>query len=228
MTLHTRLYKYRFELFVFSQTALLFGSSLFNGDLFHARISPALFIINILAGIVLISKKKKLVRFFSVLIGLTFVSYIYTLSYGNNGGWVDNMRLIVYFLFYVVAVSELIRQVYMSNAINRSVLYGLMGGYISLGLLGYFILLTIELIAPNSFSGLIIEGTLNNGINERLIYYSYITLLTIGYGDIVPLTSIAQKAVIVIGLVGQFYLVIITSIVVGKYLNQKMRLAIKK
>jgi voltage-gated potassium channel Kch len=127
-----------------------------------------------------------------------------------------------------VAVSELIRQVYQSNTINKSVMYGLMGGYISLGLLGYFVLLAIELIVPNSFSGLIMAGDSNNGINERLIYYSYITLLTIGYGDIVPLTLIAQKAVVVIGLVGQFYLVIITSIVVGKYLNQKMRLAIKK
>ena len=45
--------------------------------------------------------------------------------------------------------------------------------------------------------------------------------MTIGYGDIIPDTSLAQKASILIGMVGQFYLMIITAIVVGKYINQK-------
>ncbi|WP_296314158.1 ion channel [Winogradskyella sp. UBA3174] len=47
------------------------------------------------------------------------------------------------------------------------------------------------------------------------------TLMTIGYGDILPVTPIAQKASIFIGLIGQFYLVILTAIVVSKYINQK-------
>jgi hypothetical protein len=42
--------------------------------------------------------------------------------------------------------------------------------------------------------------------------------LTIGYGEIVPATPVAQKAAILTGLMGQFYLVIVTAIVVGKYL----------
>jgi voltage-gated potassium channel len=45
--------------------------------------------------------------------------------------------------------------------------------------------------------------------------------MTIGYGDISPITPIAQKATIFIGLIGQFYLVVLTAIVVGKYINQK-------
>ncbi len=52
------------------------------------------------------------------------------------------------------------------------------------------------------------------------MYYSYITLLTIGYGDILPVTTLAQKAAMLIGLSGQIYLVVITAIVVGKYISQ--------
>ncbi len=73
---------------------------------------------------------------------------------------------------------------------------------------------------PNSFEGLY-SATFNAGeFTERIMYFSYITLLTIGYGDILPITPLAQKAVVLIGLAGQFYLVIITAIVVGKYINQ--------
>jgi len=44
-------------------------------------------------------------------------------------------------------------------------------------------------------------------------------MLTIGYGDIVPVTPIAQKAAVLIGLVGQFYTVIVTAVVVEKYIR---------
>ena len=57
-------------------------------------------------------------------------------------------------------------------------------------------------------------------IVEQLMYFSYITLMTIGYGDILPVTPIAHKAAMFIGLIGQFYLVILTAIVVGKFINQ--------
>lgn len=54
--------------------------------------------------------------------------------------------------------------------------------------------------------------------SEALLYYAYITLMTIGYGDMAPLKPIAQKAAMLIGLAGQFYLVIITAVVVGKHI----------
>jgi len=43
--------------------------------------------------------------------------------------------------------------------------------------------------------------------------------LTIGNGDILPISTLAHKAAILIGLVGQIYLVVITAIVVGKYIH---------
>ncbi|MGB5379224.1 potassium channel family protein, partial [Muriicola sp.] len=56
--------------------------------------------------------------------------------------------------------------------------------------------------------------------NQGLMYFSYITLLTIGYGDIAPTNTISRNAVMFLGLVGQFYMVILTAIVVGKFLYQ--------
>ncbi|WP_188373885.1 two pore domain potassium channel family protein [Winogradskyella haliclonae] len=126
-------------------------------------------------------------------------------------------RMIVYFLFYVLVTLELIKQVWRAKVVDKKVIYGLVSGYISLGLIAFFICLSIETLHPNSYSGFIESST----ITENLTYYSYITLMTIGYGDILPITSLSQKAAILIGLIGQVYLVVITAIVVGKYINQK-------
>ena len=124
--------------------------------------------------------------------------------------------MVVYFLFYALVTVELIKQVWHAKIISKNVILGLISGYISLGLIGFFICLSIELIHPNSFTG-ILNGT---SLTEGLMYYSYITLMTIGYGDILPVTPTAQKAAILIGLIGQIYLVVLTAIVVGKYINQ--------
>ena len=79
------------------------------------------------------------------------------------------------------------------------------------------------MVEAGSFQGLLLEGDPSNTITERLMYFSYITMLTIGYGDILPTNLLAQKAAVLIGLIGQFYLVIITAIIVGKYINQTAR-----
>jgi hypothetical protein len=41
-------------------------------------------------------------------------------------------------------------------------------------------------------------------------------LLTIGYGDITPVSLIAKRAVMFMGLAGHFYTVFITNIIIGK------------
>jgi hypothetical protein len=54
---------------------------------------------------------------------------------------------------------------------------------------------------------------------EELLYFSYITILSIGYGDIYPMTDMARKATVLFGMIGQFYLVIVTAVVIEKYIR---------
>jgi voltage-gated potassium channel len=92
------------------------------------------------------------------------------------------IKLGSFFLFYSLVSLEIIKQVAKAKTIKRNVILGLMSGYISLGFLAFFLFLTIEIIEPDSFSGLIIAGVENPNIKEQLFYFSYVTLLTIGYG----------------------------------------------
>lgn len=181
---------------------------------------PIFLTLNLAAGILLVSKKKNT---FWLLIAFFAISMFFLISGLINTGFNDRfgyLKLALYFIFYSIVTVEIIKQVWKAKIISKNVILGLISGYVSLGLFAFFLCLTIEIVYPNSFSG--ISGIdSSTDVAEQLMYYAYITLMTIGYGDILPLTSIAQKASILIGLLGQFYLVILTAIVVGKYINQQ-------
>ncbi|MDT0621734.1 ion channel [Croceitalea vernalis] len=215
------LYKYRFELFLFSQLAILFGSLIVPQTIFENILDPILFLINLLAGIILISKRPRLVWFCVFVLGLSAILFIISTLIGEKNETLDFLRLAGYFLFYLVVTFEIIKQVWLVKKVNKNVIYGLMSGFISLGLIGFFIFMTIEMVYHNSFQGppMLALAEQPELITEKLMYFSFITLMTIGYGDIIPVTGLAQKAVILVGLIGNFYLVIITAVVVEKYIT---------
>ncbi len=50
-----------------------------------------------------------------------------------------------------------------------------------------------------------------------MLYFSFVTLLTIGYGDITAVKDTAQTAVIMEGIIGQFYIAILVARIVSIY-----------
>ena len=167
----------------------------------------------------MISKSKKLMWLFIVLFVISaFVFGFDIISREQN---TDNIliRLSIYFVFYIVVTWNIIKQVWQATRVTKNVIMGLMSGYISLGFLAFFFFISIELTNPGSFSGILMETNDITLKSEGILYYAYITLLTIGYGEIVPTIPIAQKAAVLVGLMGQFYLVIITAVVVEKYIR---------
>ncbi|MBG7629897.1 MAG: hypothetical protein IZT56_05640 [Bacteroidetes bacterium] len=211
-----RLFINRYKIFFFSQVIALFGSLLIPSIIFDNLVSTLLFQINLLAGILLLSKKKKLMWLSILVLIITTLILTSNIIVNENGLMFNFIKMSSYFLFYVLVTFELIKQVWKSSVVNENVIIGLISGYISLGLLGFFICISIEMVSPGSFLGFTEGGSLT----ENAMYYSYITLLTIGYGDILPVSSVAKNASILIGLTGQIYLVVITAIVIGKYISQ--------
>lgn len=219
----SKLYKNRFSFFFFSQLAILFGSLVFPMVFFEEKLMPILFLINIGAGILLIARQKFLFWMYIVLFTASLFIYGFDTLQRNNIEENIAIRFSMYFLFYTTVAMSIIKQVWKAKRVNRKVIVGLMSGYISLGFIAFFMFTSIELFQPNSFDGILIEGYTLVEKLDSLLYYSYITMLTIGYGEIVPVTPIAQKAAILVGLIGQFYTVIITAVVVEKYIRHSVK-----
>ena len=210
--------KYRFEIYLVTFCLFLFGSLFFPADIFQSYIDPLLILLNMISGFVLITMRRKTRRIYGLFFVLMLIFELVRIS-RPMGGYIDYqiIRLSLLSLFYTVVTIEIILQVMKAREVNKNVIFGVMGGYISLGLIAFFLLLGIHFAEPDSFRGL--EGMQGESLFENLLYYAYITLMTIGYGDISPVKPLAQKAAVLIGLLGQFYLVIITAGVVGKYIG---------
>ena len=214
-----KLYTYRFEIFLITQLVILFGSLLFPLEFYEYTLLPLFYLISIATGILMISRKRKLMWFFITLFAISaFVFGFEMISRRQN---TENLliRLTIYFIFYITVAWNIIKQVWQAGRVTKNVIMGLMCGYISLGFLGFFLFMSIELTNPGAFSGILMDTDDIVLKSEAILYYAYITLLTIGYGEIVPTIPIAQKAAILVGLLGQFYLVIITAVVVEKYIK---------
>lgn len=214
-----KLYKHRFEIFLISQITILFGSLLVPLNFYENYLLPVFYLLGIAAGILMISKQKKLAWFFTVLFFVALLVFGFQMISGQQS--IDKLllRLSVYFLFYTIVAWHIIKQVLKAKHVTKNVIMGLVSGNISLGFLAFFLFMSIHLTHSNAFSGALLTSTDINLQSESLLYYAFITLLTIGYGEIVPAIPIAQKAAILVGLVGQFYIVIITAVVMEKYIR---------
>ena len=211
-----KLYTYRFHIFLATQLAILFGALIFTTELYNTVVAPVLHIGNLFSGLVLLHKKKKTFWLVGVLLLFATLSFGVEVFETKVPFFFNALKLVAYFLFHITVTRELILQVWKTEKIDEKTILGLVSGFISLGFLGFFMCFTAELFTPGSFS------FPDNGIStvQNLMYYSYITLLTIGYGEILPETVLAQKIAVFIGLMGQMYLVILTGIIVGKFINQ--------
>ncbi|PWL38861.1 hypothetical protein DKG77_11525 [Flagellimonas aquimarina] len=214
-----KLYKFRFVIFLGTQLAILFGSLFFPSEFFEFTLLPLLYLVSILAGILMISKRKKLTWFFILLFVVSAGIFGSSMIYRQESQSDILMRLSIYFVFHTVVTWNIIQQVWRAKFVNRNVILGLMSGYISLGFLAFFLFMSIELTNPGAFQGILMKNGTLDIKSEAILYYAYITLLTIGYGEIVPSIPIAQKAAMLVGLMGQFYMVIITAVVVEKYIK---------
>lgn len=86
-----------------------------------------------------------------------------------------------------------------------------MGGICVYLLMGFFwteAYVSLELVHPGSFDFTVHQAAGLMSQYMLLNYYSFMTLLTVGYGDIVPLSPLAQTWAVLEGLMGQIYIVV--------------------
>jgi hypothetical protein len=88
--------------------------------------------------------------------------------------------------------------------------------YLLLGITGSLLLSLVYFLEPNAFN-----ASYKLDVPADLIYFSFVTLTSLGYGDITPAMAVSKSLSIFLSFSGQIYIAMIVSMLVGKYLNSK-------
>lgn len=122
------------------------------------------------------------------------------------------------FLFLSFTLHLCWRQVIFSGVVDGNKIVGAVCIYILLGLIWAFAYLIVEQLFPGSFSGLE-EGPWQLNL-DTFIYYSMVTLTTLGYGDITPQLPLARFMALMQAITGIFYTTILVASLIGMRLAQ--------
>jgi len=127
--------------------------------------------------------------------------------------------------FFGFALYGILRAILVKH-VSGDAIFGAGCGYLLLGIIWSLMYYAVETASPGSFSrpspGSVgaAAGQLDRGI---LSYYSFITLATVGYGDVTPATSLARTLAWIEAIVGQFYLAVLVAGLVGFKVTQAMK-----
>lgn len=128
------------------------------------------------------------------------------------------LHLFLLFFFYLWAVWVAARQVLFSGAIDLNKIVGAICIYLLMGLIWAMMYLFLAQGIPGAFNG--IEQVVWYDNFADVAYFSYVTLTTLGYGDISPVTPIARFLVYMEAVVGVFYMAVLVASLVGAGINE--------
>ncbi|RLA31839.1 MAG: hypothetical protein DRR11_09805 [Gammaproteobacteria bacterium] len=129
--------------------------------------------------------------------------------------------------FLLLATSQAMQQIAKGNNISANRIVGAICVYLMLGVIWALSYALLEAVVPGSFKGLT-EQTASASWNPDWVYFSFVTLSTLGYGDITPMTYSARALSYFEAIVGQFYLAVLVAGLVGAYLSEKQGHVTKK
>ena len=174
------------------------------------------------AGIYLVSSSRRSIYMLSAaLIIWLIVSSIF--AFRPDLQWANVVTYLVLIVFQFALIWVLVRFIFRTTKVNRDVLLAAIVVYLLLGAVFVPVYGLIETFTwyPTQITHAFFDG-LNSYENgafpwQTLVYYSYATLTTLGYGDILPQTYWARSVASLEAVVGVLYTAVIVARLVGLY-----------
>ncbi|MCX2743899.1 potassium channel family protein [Mangrovivirga sp. M17] len=126
--------------------------------------------------------------------------------------------------FFIYIVFRLIIIIAAARKVTPSVIFEAINGYLLLGIVISLLIGIGYLYDNNSFNFSVNQTILDDDIGSKtgmFLYYGFITLTTVGYGDLVPSSNFGRSIAIFTGVAGQLYLTVILAFLIGKLSSPK-------
>jgi hypothetical protein len=186
----------------------------------HSLFASLLIGLGILACVNLLSCKRSVIITTLILAGLTILGYIiiFTMQYNNI---VFAFHLAVNSIFLIFMTAIVIASVARHHEITIDTLLGAVSGYLLIGMTWSYIYLAIDCAQPGAFNYMLINDTFRDKL-QHYTYFSYVTLTTLGYGDLLPRNNLSRTFAWLEAATGQIYLAVWISQLVGLHIAQRV------
>jgi len=136
---------------------------------------------------------------------------------------VNNASSFLNFVFFGYVGVVLIKQVASAQQVNARVILESVNGYLLMGLIFSILIAVIVKFDPGAINfPEYSDPTGDQTVKfSDCLYYSFISITTMGYGDLVPTEAYTKSLATLIGVSGQLYVAIIIALLVGKFSSQK-------
>lgn len=207
--------------FIFLLTGLLIllladavAHQFFSG---HGKIIIGVATLFVFAGGIWSTRSKRSIFSIGLVLAVAFtLAFSLGLIMENDGTRLTRVTLLL--LYVLLATWTAIKQVLFSGEVTLNTIIGSICIYFLLGIIWaefYEILLVLD---TRSFKG--INASSWHEASSDLLYFSFISLTTMGFGDITPATPVARVLTYLEGILGQFYIAILVSSLVGVRLSK--------
>lgn len=171
----------------------------------------------IVSSLLIIQTQSTKSRVFIIAAMLAFLSFIIIWAFHEKIRNLELIAFVLLFIYFSFISYFLFKDILNSQEVTPSVIFGAFTGYFIIGVLFFFIFALLDVVYQDTVS---IDMRIH-GSADQIFYFSFVTLTTIGYGDITPTSVLGQKIAILEALFGQFYIAAIMATIVGKFLNAK-------
>jgi hypothetical protein len=170
-----------------------------------------------LSGIFAVSFKKHQPIIASLLALPTFT--LMWASYFVDIGGFEHLKNLFGMLFMLFMIILLLEHFFRQDAINREVIFGALVVYLLMGLMWGYGYTLLEHLLPGSFTH---PANISELDVTTFDYFSFVTMTTLGYGDIIPASEPAKAMVTTQAVTGQVYLAVLVARLVGLNIAQRI------
>ena len=141
--------------------------------------------------------------------------------FAPSSSWLATAPVLMTF-FLIYTIYRLLMHVLRSEEVTSETISAALCVYILLGMVWGMFYFGLESFQPGSYRGLSDFGY-SEGLGSSCLYYSYVTLTTLGYGDVTPVTAAARSLSYVEALLGQLFLAVLIARLVGMHIAHSMK-----
>lgn len=216
----TKIQRYRYRVLLMVTLMVLITPAFFGDGNFSAIVFLILMSFLYIQSMIATTETRSKFNIRRYIAVLLMITILWLEPAGIMTGWLQLLKLVFLLVFFGFIITKLVLFIRKSDSVNINVIMVAITIYLLIGILAGNLAFVLHLINSEAYS---FPSSIPYPRFIDFVYYSFITLASVGYGDITPAITETRTLAFIIAITGQMYLTIIMAIIVGKFITSSKK-----